>query len=169
MSKRFKAQGAAGRSCSQGAVAVEFALIVPLLVMLLLGTVTGGLAYSKAIGLTNAVREGARFGATTQQSGTWADDVVTRTRAMQFDDHASPPDTLVCAELREVGVGAAIRTSGSCTGDREAPVTPAGFQSGDCFVWVAGSRDYSILLGVFPQLDGTTTRTSAARYERECP
>ncbi len=49
----------------RGAVAVEFALVLPVLVMLLLGITTAGLSYSHAIGLTNAVREGSRFGATT--------------------------------------------------------------------------------------------------------
>lgn len=42
---------------------VEFALVLPLLLALFLGIFTGGLAYSKKLGLMEAVREGARFGA----------------------------------------------------------------------------------------------------------
>ena len=45
-------------------MAVEFALIFPLLAMLMMGIVTGGLSYSNALGVQNAVREGARYGAT---------------------------------------------------------------------------------------------------------
>ena len=55
---------ALGHADERGAVAVEFALVLPLLVMLLLGIATTGLSYTHAIGVTNAVREGARFGAT---------------------------------------------------------------------------------------------------------
>jgi len=47
-----------------GAALVEFALIMPILVMLLLGMVTGGMAYNKKLAITNGVREGSRYGAT---------------------------------------------------------------------------------------------------------
>ena len=42
---------------------VEFAMVLPLLLSLVLGILTGGLAYTNKIGLVEAVREGARFGA----------------------------------------------------------------------------------------------------------
>lgn len=46
----------------KGASAVEFALVLPLLLILLFGTIEFGLLmYDKAV-LTNACREGARFG-----------------------------------------------------------------------------------------------------------
>ena len=47
-----------------GAVLVEFALTLPILVMLLLGMFTGGYAYNQKLAITNGVREGSRFGAT---------------------------------------------------------------------------------------------------------
>jgi Flp pilus assembly protein TadG len=47
----------------RGALLVEFALVLPLLLSLFLGIFTGGVAYSNKIGLVEAVREGARFGA----------------------------------------------------------------------------------------------------------
>ena len=64
----------------RGAVIVEFALVMPLLVMLLLGIVSAGLAYNRKIDLTHATREGARYGATVSpfqiwQSGSWAENV----------------------------------------------------------------------------------------------
>jgi Flp pilus assembly protein TadG len=43
-----------------GAVAVEFALLLPILVALLLGIMEFGLVYNAQITLTNAAREGAR-------------------------------------------------------------------------------------------------------------
>lgn len=48
----------------RGAVLVEFVLVLPLLFALLLGITTGGTAYATKIGMVEAVREGARFGAT---------------------------------------------------------------------------------------------------------
>jgi Flp pilus assembly protein TadG len=64
----------------RGAALVEFALVFPLLVVMLLGIVTGGLAYNQKLQVTHAVREGARYGATIPAgqdwtSGTWASNV----------------------------------------------------------------------------------------------
>jgi Flp pilus assembly protein TadG len=56
-----RAPRAAGDS---GAVLIEFAITFPLLVMLLLGMFTGGLAWNQKLAATNGVREGSRFGAT---------------------------------------------------------------------------------------------------------
>ena len=47
----------------RGASLVEFALIAPLLIVLLLGTLTGGIALSHHNSVKNAAREGVRFGA----------------------------------------------------------------------------------------------------------
>ena len=47
----------------RGAVFVEFALVLPLLMSLVLGIYTGGQAYTNKIGVVEAVREGARYGA----------------------------------------------------------------------------------------------------------
>jgi Flp pilus assembly protein TadG len=43
---------------------VEFALTLPLLVMLLLGMFTGGIMLNQKLAIANGVREGSRFGAT---------------------------------------------------------------------------------------------------------
>lgn len=155
------------RPAEDGAVAVEMALVLPLLVMLLLGTVTAGLAYSNGIGVANAVREGSRFGATTESNADWATDVVARTRAVQFDDPSA--ETTVCAQLREVVESSAIYSAGDCTGARAPQTTPDGFDAGDCFVWVAASRPFTITIVVGPALGGDINRFSVARYERSCP
>ena len=44
----------------RGAAAVEFALLLPLLLMLVLGTIEFGRAYNAQITLTNAARDGVR-------------------------------------------------------------------------------------------------------------
>ena len=45
----------------RGAAAVEFALILPVLLLLVLGLVEFGRAYNVQISLSNAAREGARY------------------------------------------------------------------------------------------------------------
>ncbi len=97
---------ALSRPGQRGAVAVEFALVAPILIMLLIGTATSGVSYSRALGVTNAVREGARFGATADASvvpSTWTTDVIARVRDTQFDDFGSPPHTAVCVQLIKNG------------------------------------------------------------------
>lgn len=49
----------------RGAVAVEFALLVPVLVLLILGIMEFGRAYNAQVALTNAAREGVRVMAIT--------------------------------------------------------------------------------------------------------
>lgn len=70
---------------ARGASAVEFALVVPLVLMLVLGVFSGGLAYNRKIAITDASREAVRFGATlpTGKSGvadSWLDQVADRAR-----------------------------------------------------------------------------------------
>jgi Flp pilus assembly protein TadG len=55
------------RQGEQGTALVEFALILPLVLMLAFGVITAGLTYNHKIDLTHAAREGARYGATLAQ------------------------------------------------------------------------------------------------------
>jgi Flp pilus assembly protein TadG len=57
---------------------VEFVLVFPIFMMLLLGMFTGGIAYSRKLSLAQAVREGARYGATLPTPGTpaWLNTVA---------------------------------------------------------------------------------------------
>lgn len=48
----------------RGAALVEFGLVLPLFMMLVLGMFSGGMAYNHQNALSNAAREGARYGAT---------------------------------------------------------------------------------------------------------
>jgi Flp pilus assembly pilin Flp len=47
-----------------GAAAVEFALLFPIFMILAMGTITVGTAFSRQINVTQAVREASRYGAT---------------------------------------------------------------------------------------------------------
>jgi Flp pilus assembly protein TadG len=153
----------------RGAVAVEFALVLPLLAMLLMGVITGGVAFTNSIGLANAVREGARFGATGDlDSGTWAADVTLRTRQTQFDDDLTNPATTVCWKV--IGPGAipwdcdpGVAPAPPEPPDASLPTPPAG----TCVVVVAASRPYRLNF-IFGSFDSELVRQSVARYERSC-
>lgn len=54
----------------KGVSSVEFALILPILVMLMVGILEFGMAYSNYIAVTHAAREGARLAAVNQFSET---------------------------------------------------------------------------------------------------
>ncbi len=51
------------RGRHDGAILVELAFVLPVLVSVVLGSITGGEAYFRKIGVAESVREGARFGA----------------------------------------------------------------------------------------------------------
>jgi Flp pilus assembly protein TadG len=169
------------RRGERGAVALEFALIMPLLIMLMMGITTAGLSYSQSIGLTNAVREGARFGATTvtTDSGvtpTWSQDVIRQVRGTQFDDATA--ETGVCVQLWKVGttVGTGSSLGGACSAGSvtglslpasatDEPRVPASVPPGACVVRVVGSRNFTINIGLV-SWDRVTSSSSVARYER---
>ena len=47
----------------RGAAFVEFALILPMFMTLVIGTLSGGMVYNRQLDITHAGREGARYGA----------------------------------------------------------------------------------------------------------
>lgn len=51
-------------TADSGAAAVEFALLLPLFLALVLGIITAGMAFERWIGITQGAREGSRVGAT---------------------------------------------------------------------------------------------------------
>ncbi len=156
-----------------GAVAVELAMVLPILIMLMLGITTAGLSYSQAIGVTNAVREGGRFGATTDGLAvSWSSDVITRVRATQFDDPGA--ETGVCAQLWRKGYG---QLAGSCsagsvsglsvpTNATQAPAVPASVPTGACVVRIIAGRNFTINIGL-ASWTRVTRSDSVSRYERE--
>lgn len=84
-----------------GTALVEFALVLPLLVVFLLGTITGGITLNDELQLNHATRDAARYGATipaeeTFGTGTWATNVRTVV-VERFGDGLTPAD--VCVSL----------------------------------------------------------------------
>lgn len=158
---RVRALGNRGEA---GASAVEFALIMPFLCMILLGTVTVGFAYNESLGLASAVREGARFGATSVNDASWGDNVRAHTADLAFGS-AGTGD--ICVQLVKVGTGVIGSSPSGCGLASPAPATPASAASGDCVVkvWAERQVTINIVLAVWhPMLE----KHAVAKYERPC-
>jgi Flp pilus assembly protein TadG len=93
------------RRDDRGTAIVEFALILPLLSMMALGMLTGGIALDRKQDITNSAREAARFGATVAEAEcdqgncgglTWAQ--LVRSIAVQRSNGALT-DLGVCVAL----------------------------------------------------------------------
>jgi Flp pilus assembly protein TadG len=152
-----------------GASAVEFALVVPLLVMLLLGVTTTGLGINHALGTTDAVREGARFGATTLTSPvptgytSWSDAVQAKTVALSAGSLTNVNQ--VCVKLQK-GTATVLQQS-TCSFAGSEPANPTSITSTDCVVKVWARIPVTVNIGV-TSWDIYVVRSSVSRYERTC-
>ena len=157
--------GAAARN-ERGAAALEFALVVPFLLMLLLGTVTSALVYSNHLSATNAVREAARYGASSDATvgATWATSVQTRVQQVYFGVNGAPPtDAQICVDL--VSAAGAVLASDGGTNCGSQPSLPSGMATGSCAVRVWMSHPERIQLAV-TDLNLTIEADSVAYYGR---
>lgn len=152
----------------RGAALVEFALILPVLASLLLGTVTGGAAYHRKITMTDAVREGSRFGATLNDAAGFGTSVRDRTVQLSA---AELTNNDVCVQLVRAGSPDTVVRSyypsggGSCPANfGSAPETPT-MASGYCVVKVWAHRT-STLQAFFFSRPVELTAKSVAAYER---
>lgn len=162
-----------------GATLVEFALILPVLLMLLLGILTGGAAYNQKLDATHATREGARWAATIPSTqafttayvgagftNTWANGVR---RYVVNRSAGTLSMSQVCVALVSgptptvVGVAANNSTSGApCFTDDSYPTTT---NDPGRRVQVSVSRPGTIDLGVFPSVDFTISSQAVAKCE----
>lgn len=88
------------RDPERGAQLIEFAIILPILLSMLFGIVTGGVAFSHNLSIDNAARETARYGATLPVNSdldAWLGqvaDVAISTATGSLDD--GQPNRTVC-------------------------------------------------------------------------
>ena len=165
------------RRNDSGAAAVEFALVLPILCMLLFGIISFGFAMSDKIALVNAVREGARFGASTVNDANWGASVLARTEGTYANAESPLQDSQVCALLWKQVSGVqsivASSTAGCETGGTSAgsvPSAPADVPDDSCFlmVWAAKPKDLNWLVTATTV---TLSAQSVAVYDRgqACP
>jgi Flp pilus assembly protein TadG len=155
----------------QGVVAVEFALLVPLLFALLFGIVTAGLGYNNTLGLADGVHEGSRFGATTPNTPSWGATVKAQAMALSYLSTTDLPAKNVCAELI-MAPATLLQTSTCSTATLDAgaePSTPANVIAGTCLVKVWGRIDVPLTFVFFTTPPISVQRKSVSIYERTCP
>jgi Flp pilus assembly protein TadG len=113
----------------QGQSLVEFALTLPLLLLLLLGMIDLGMGYRTYIVLTNAAREGARS--------------ITI-----YPSNSSLATERIRAEAGTIGLADALESE-----DGDISFSPAGpYNAGDK-VTVTVAYDYPVLFGAVPGID----------------
>lgn len=155
----YKIQSDRAGGNERGAALVEFALVLPLVVSLILGLVSGGAAYNRKLSMSGAVREGSRFGATLDGSASWATSVQTRAVELSTGDLTA---SQVCVAL-ETAAGTTLYTaSGAGCSSVTAPSTPSGATGCVVKVWAARPDK---LQAMFFSVNLTLTAKSVARYE----
>lgn len=71
---------------NRGAALVELAFALPLLIMLLVGMVSAGIAYNHQLALTHSAREGGRYAATLPVTDLGMDGWLTEIISQTVDD-----------------------------------------------------------------------------------
>ena len=64
----------------RGQTMTEFAIVLPIFLLLLLGIAQLGIAFNNYLALTDGVRAGARYGAVLRTSGTRNADTITKVK-----------------------------------------------------------------------------------------
>jgi Flp pilus assembly protein TadG len=155
-----------------GAVAVEFALILPILVMLLLGVTTAGLTYSDHLAITNAAREGGRFGSAVNYDGIatqWADSVQTRVQQAYYNSGSTLTTSQICVQLVNPAASPSVVASPTAQGSTcssNVPTNPSVVPGGSCLVKVWVKKPAKIELGVFSIPSFNIAATSVSYYGR---
>lgn len=160
----------------RGAQLLEFALILPLLLSVLFGIVTGGVAFSQNLSIDNAARETARYGATLPVDGSldgWlaqVADIAIGTATGALDD--GQPGREVCvAYVYPTGSQANDKTrrvvedAGGTRTFSDQQCVADGRPNDERRVQIVVSRDAELLVFYFSK-DITISGQSIARYER---
>ena len=154
------------RRDERGAAAVEFALVVPLLLMLLFGLITTGMTFSDHLAATNATREGSRYGAATNYTAaTWAASVKERVRQVYFNAGETVTDDQICVKMVTASGTTPVQSIGANCGT--APSAPSSMAAGTCAVLVWMQRPAEIELIAVPDLTFHIGAQSVAYYGRE--
>ena len=124
---------------SDGQTMVEFALVLPLLALLLFGVIQFGIVFNHYLDLTDAVRAGARVAAVSRQTS----------------DPSGPS---------AVAAAAVIQSAGDITIDPAKVTVNSGWQPGDD-VTVQAAYPYSIDLFGFVLASGDLHSTTTERVE----
>ena len=120
-----------------GQALVEFALILPVFLMILMGMLEFGSAYDHRTAMAYAVREGARVGATLGNGGSYPDTVDPTILAAVQRGLTDPilVENITSIEIFKAGLGRASRSaarSTRTTGSATSSAPPAGRRRAAC-------------------------------------
>ena len=144
----------------EGAVLLELVIIIPVLLALVLGIMTGGEAYSTKIAVVEAVREGARFGASLQlgTGPTAVTDFEARVKSRVVGSSGgrlTSADVCVRLVLPTGGVDCGVADPAGATAEPTVHVVKVSAQTG------------AEIQFFFSRIAATLEGKLAARYERD--
>ena len=155
------------RRDERGLAAVEFALVAPFVLLLLIGMVSTAFAYSDNLSITNAVREGARYGAAVDySSGTWATSVRDRVKETYQNDGGTLTDSEICVKVVNNSGSTVSGTAWSGSGCGTSPAAPTTMANGSCAVIVWVTKPATIELAIVPTVHFDISAKSVAYYGR---
>lgn len=142
---------------------MEFALLLPVLVLLLFGIMYGASLFNTQQTITQAAREGARYGATLPLSDDWHEDVRSRAESVVDVDRplTNPGDPSICVQFFDGSGDVEPNGAAACE------VASAGGTVDDARVVVTITRPASLELGVAAIGPFTLTAEAIGRYEHE--
>jgi len=126
----------------RGAAAVEFALVLPILLLLVLGISQFGITFSQWLEMEHAAREGARWGSLGYPRGTTSNDQTIRGKVYAAAPGLSP-------RLADANVAV-------------SPVDPANHQGDPVIVTVTYDTPLLPLMGTFFGETGPTFELTAS-------
>lgn len=157
---------------------MEFALVLPVFMMLLLGMLTGGLTYSRKLSVAQGTREGARYAATlpvttTPSTAPLPDDGwLTRVASVTIGSSdaelaADRPGQMVCvAYVTSSGTARRRQQTGTAVFFDNNPCIANDGRAGETRVQVVASRASTLEALVFSRNLDLTSR-AVARFEAQ--
>ena len=161
----------------RGSTLVEFALILPVIIILSFGTITAGMAYTRQLTISDATSQTARYAATLDRSAYASTDLfldAVYARLMTVDDD----ELTTTATSRNICIAYVFVSSAGVSSTRSRTVTStetATYSNTSCYtdnlpatgdrrIQISVSRGDTIDI-VFRRFNVTLRRQVAVRYE----
>jgi Flp pilus assembly protein TadG len=156
-----------------GAALVEFALVLPVLLMIVVGMFSGGLLYNQKQQLTHATREGARYAATIPENQVFTNGLSWQVNVRDLIVERSVgdlTDAQVCVSLVRGSGGTLTVVNGHTTAAGGAACIPSqtypvSSSDSGLRVQVTATRPGTIDLAVFGKYTVTLDAKATAKSE----
>lgn len=163
MRRRWLARGR-----DRGAVAVEMALVTPILVMLVFGIIQFGIVFAQKLALSNAAREAARAGtvAVNDSARLTCQDIANQVKSTVGTVGLNTSNVTVTIKKADGSGGTAIVVcSGKTDGTMTSTVTPCTGSTSDGQLIVEASTPANIAIPFSVSTGLTLTGSGAYRCE----